>query len=197
MIDNYRNNEILKMTFKKVVSNFEARILDSDERLFREIYHQDDGYRCDEVYMEYDQIAEISSGDKIFWLGCGRKIQEWPRFDGVADLMIMNINWTPFSEGKNKKGQELLEIVLKKYSYGRFGVTMACARNDGSFSFHYSFKLGVSAEEMMEKFVVQKPEFNSRYLFETGESMFVKKEILYNADFAYFLAEKLEEYIKK
>jgi len=194
LIESYRNNQILEIILKKVILNFETKMLDSDRRLMREIYSHDDGHRSDEVYMIYDQIAEIYTGNKVFWLSCGRKIQKWPKIDCIADLMLMNTNHIPFSNEKDKKGQELLEIVIKKYS--KFGKALVCAYDDGRLSFDYCLKLAILPEEMMEKFVIQKPEFNPKYLFETGESMFVRKEVLYRADFAYFLAEAVTKYIQ-
>lgn len=184
-------NEVVSLVSLKIISQLKGKKINSDQVLVDRVHEEDDGYKTYYSNMVYNRLVKIIVGEKIFWFGLGTRTGiESPETFG---LILIDVNKWPYCLEKAKGDKKLFQVIVNKYNYLKESRVLFVYK-DGSFWLNKNIKMLPSAE-LMNKFVIQKPEFNPEYIYGRGEK-YVERDILYNQDFVDYLVDVLIGYIQ-
>lgn len=184
-------NEVVSSVSPKIISRLKGKRINSDQVLVDRIHEEDDGHKAYYSSMVYDRMVKFIVGDKVFWFGLGlRTGVESPETFG---LILIDVKKWPYCLEKVKGDKKLFQVIVSKHNYLKESRVLFVYK-DGSFWLNKKIKM-LPSSELMNKFVIQKPEFNSEYIYGRGDK-YIEQDILYKRDFVDYLADILIGYIQ-
>lgn len=184
-------DEVVSSVSLIIISRLKGKKINSDQKLVDRIHEEEDLHKTYYSNMVYGRMVKIVVRDNVFWFGLGKRTG-MESFETLG-LVLVNIKFWPYCLEKTKRDKELFEVIINKHNCFRES-RVFISYKDGSFWLNEDIDI-LSSKELVDKYVVQKPEFNSEYVCGMVEK-YIEQEILYNEDFIDYLAERLVWYIQ-
>ena len=189
--------ELLKNTYSKLYERHHPQEIVLPNRVLTEIANDSDWHRTSIGYMGYELAGLFELNGSVWAIARGEACGSYPAEPYNSDLLALEI------ELKNpikteKQIQEELGESIRRSEYFRNSLIYGMA--DGNLAVS---KKGIFGERMieilkpeMQRFIAQKPEYDSQYLSVSTLIPICKSTAKYKPEFVDFLADSVEAILK-
>jgi hypothetical protein len=193
--------ELLKKTYDNLAKRNEHQQIVLTEGSLAEIANDSDWHRTRIGYMKYERANLFQFNNKNWAVARGEKYGDYPAEPYDSDLSAFELLIEDKTPGKI---QEKLRSVIRGNSYFRnsliYGLNdgrLAIGPNSDWFSNPFRSRMAELLKPRIDDFVLQKPEYDTRFILASTLQYPATKVTLYKPNFVDFLTETIETVLKE
>ena len=188
--------ELLKSTYSELSEKHNLQEVVLPSRALVEIANDFDRYRTRIGYMAYETIGLFEFNKDIWAMARGEAYGDYPATSYNSDILALKFKFK--GAIKNKEIKKQIQGELSKSINGSryFINSLIYGMADGTLVVNKNGQFGQRMFEILrpeiQRFIAQKPEYDSQYLSLSTFSPICKSSAKYKPEFAGFLANSIE-----
>lgn len=189
--------ELLKNTYILLCERHKPQQIVLADRALAEIANDSDWHRTRVGYMGYENVGLFGLNGKEWAIARGEACGSYPAEPYDSDILALEFDLKGLRKTKEQIQEELKEAIgMSSYFENSLVYGMADGNLAVSENSRFGKKMLETLRPEMQKFIAEKPEYDSRYLSLSTLSPVCTKNVKYKNEFADFLADSIENVLR-